>query len=310
MNLVSPAKVLDQVNAAIPVEYRNNVIIIGSLAAGYYFFGDDDSRAVRTKDIDCVLSPRIAAVQAGEVTAQTLLDSGWTRRSEGGWDKPGTAETPSRDLSAVRLFPPGSHEWFLELLAVPESEQSEAKTWTRIKLDDGYFALPSYRFLPLATFDPIVVAKLGIYCARPVMMALNNLLSHPFIGPEVMSSQIANRTIKRSNKDLGRVLAIARLSPDDELETWPDRWERALRHEFPTTWKQHAGSVGDGLRALLRSPNDLEEAHHTCINGLLASIGGVTMENLAFIGQRVLADAIEPLEKLSVAVDPLEKVAE
>ena len=62
MKLLSPSKVLAQVSAAIPAECRQHVIIIGSLATGYHFFGDDAEHAVRTKDIDCVLTPRIAAV--------------------------------------------------------------------------------------------------------------------------------------------------------------------------------------------------------------------------------------------------------
>lgn len=301
MNLVSPAKVLGQVVAAIPVECRPHVIIIGSLAAGYHFFGDDDARDVRTKDIDCVLAPRIAAVRTGQLTAQALLDAGWTRRAAGGWDKPGTVDTPTDQLSAVRLFPPGSHEWFLELLTVPESEQDAGKKWTRIELRDGHFALPSFRFLSLTAFEPLPLPDLGIRCARPEMMALANLLEHPFIRPDLMSAPIAGRSIKRSNKDLGRILAIARLSPDDALASWPDRWIRALREEFPTQWPALARTAGDGLRALLASQNDLEEAHHTCLHGLLASVGGVSAENLRLIGERVLVDAVEPLEALGRA---------
>ncbi len=296
MNLVSPAEVIEQVVAAIPNECRQHVIIIGSLAAAYHFFGNDNSRGVRTKDIDCVLAPHIVAVQTGESTAQTLLDAGWQRRSEGGWDKPGTDETPDDKLPAVRLYPPGSKEWFLEFLTVPESENDDRKKWTRIKLKDGFFALPSFRFLSLTTFEPISLPTLRICCARPEMMALANLLEHPVIRPEVMSSQIASRSIKRSNKDLGRILSIAYLSRDDVFEAWSDHWVRALRREFPTQWPSLASHAGNGLRALLDSPNDLEEAHHTCINGLLASIPGITIENLAFVGKRVLVDAIEPLE--------------
>lgn len=44
------------------------------------------------------------------------------------------------------------------------------------------------------------------------MMALANLLEHPTIGASTMSSPIGGKTLKRANKDLGRVLAIATLS--------------------------------------------------------------------------------------------------
>ena len=301
MKLVSPAKVLAQVASSIPAECREHVIVIGSLAAGYHFFGDDDEQAVRTKDVDCILAPRIAAISAGETTAQTLLDKGWRRRTAGGWDKPGTEDTPDAELSAVRLYPPDNDEWFLEFLTVPESENDAGKKWTRIKLKDGYYALPSFKFLSLTAFEPVEIAKHGIRCARPEMMALANLLEHPEIKPETMSSQIEGRDIKRSNKDLGRVLAIGRLSADGAIAKWPERWLRALKQEFPSQWQHLAATSGNGIRALLASPNDIEEAHHACIHGLLASIGNVTVEQLKIVAALVLVDAIEPLEKLAKA---------
>jgi hypothetical protein len=299
MKLVSPAKVLTQVASAIPEECRQHVIVIGSLAAGYQFFGDNDEQAVRTKDVDCVIAPRIVAISSGENTAQTLLDNGWRRRAAGGWDRPGTEETPDDKLSAVRLYPPNSDEWFLEFLTVPESENDKGKNWTRIKLTDGYYALPSFRFLSLTTFEPFDIPKLGIRYARPEMMALANLLEHPLIKDDPMSSEIEGRVIKRSNKDLGRILAIARLSAEGVTETWVDRWARALKQEFPTQWREIAANAGSGMRALLASPNDLEEAHYACINGLLASVGNVTIEQLRIVAEQVLVDAIEPLEKLA-----------
>lgn len=299
MKLLSPSKVLAQVSAAIPAECRQHVIIIGSLATGYHFFGDDAEHAVRTKDIDCVLTPRIAAVAAGQLTAQTLLDAGWTRSEAHGWNKPGTAKTPVDQLAAVRLCPPGSDEWFLEFLTVPESENDVGKEWTRIELRDGFFALPSFRFLSLTTFEPLELPALEIRCARPEMMAFANLLEHPAIKPEPMSEAIVGRAIKRSNKDLGRVLSIARLSRDGALDTWPERWLRALRQEFPAQWRELGGGTGRGLRALLASPNDFEEAHHTCVTGLLAHLPSLTLENLRLTAERVLVEAVEPFEALT-----------
>ncbi|MBV8035041.1 hypothetical protein [Roseateles sp.] len=55
MNLeaaLSPAEILAQVAQAPPADVRANVIIIGSLAAGYHFFAGDRARAIRTKDVD------------------------------------------------------------------------------------------------------------------------------------------------------------------------------------------------------------------------------------------------------------------
>ena len=246
-----------------------------------------------------MLTPRIAAVAAGQLTAQTLLDTGWTRSEASGWSKPGTAETPEDQLAAVRLCPPGSDEWFLEFLTVPESENEAGKKWTRIELRDGFFALPSFRFLSLTTFDPLDLPALSIRYARPEMMAFANLLEHPEIKPEPMSGAIVGRAIKRSNKDLGRVLSIARLIPDGALDTWPKRWLRALQQEFPVQWRDLGGGTGRGLRALLASPNDFEEAHHTCVTGLLAHLPSLTLENLRLTAERVLVDAVEPLEALA-----------
>ena len=44
---LSPSEVLAQVAGALPSDVRGNVIIIGSLAAGYHFFAGDGARAIR-----------------------------------------------------------------------------------------------------------------------------------------------------------------------------------------------------------------------------------------------------------------------
>ena len=133
------------------------------------------------------------------------------------------------------------------------------------------------------------------------MMGFANLLEHTRIKPEPMSTAIVGRAIKRSNKDLGRILSIARLSPDGALDAWSERWLRALQQEFPSQWRDLAASAGSGLRALLASPNDFEEAHHTCVTGLLAHLHSVTLENLRLTAERVIVDAVEPLEALARA---------
>lgn len=131
-------------------------------------------------------------------------------------------------------------------------------------------------------------------------MALANLLEHPKIAPKKMSSLIAERAIKRSNKDLGRVLALARLSGPEAVDSWTSAWVEAMAACFPNRWKPLAGRAGSGIRELLASPGDLEEAAHTCNNGLLAQ-AQVTSEQLAAEGRRLLLDAIEPLERLAKA---------
>jgi len=70
---VSPRKVLAEVAAAIPADVHPNIIIIGSLAAGFWLFQGDQSFGVRTKDIDCVLSPL-----SGPLLADGLLHLGFS----------------------------------------------------------------------------------------------------------------------------------------------------------------------------------------------------------------------------------------
>lgn len=301
MSGLSPFQVLKQVSTAVPSACRENIVIIGSLAAGYHFFGDDPSKAVRTKDVDCVLEPFHAAVGAGQIITRQLLDAGWKRRMLGDHQDLGTEDTPIDELPAVRLYPPGvdpdsEEAWFIELLTVPESKEGDGNAWTRLPLEEGHFGLPTFRFLSITAYDPLPAEDLGIRYARPEMMALANLLEHPEIKPDTMSGQFAGRSIKRPNKDLGRVMAIAYLADLDDYRPWASQWESALRLCFADEWQKLAQRTGSGLRALLRSPNDFEEAHHTCINGLLAS-DRPSHDALRAAAERLLVDAIETMEE-------------
>lgn len=163
--------------------------------------------------------------------------------------------------------------------------------------------LVSFGFLALAAFEPMAT-DLGLWVARPELMALANLLEHPVIGTETMSAGFAGRAdIRRSNKDLGRVITIARLAlREDEaaLETWPAAWAAALRSCHAEDWRALAQRAGQGLRALLDSPADLDQAHFTCVNGLLNS-EPPGREAFAIAGRRVLVDAVARLEELGAA---------
>lgn len=300
MSQISPFAVLAEVSAAVPTACRDNIVVIGSLAAGYHFFGNDPSKAVRTKDVDCVLAPFHAAVGAGQSITRQLLDVGWQRRTEGEHQQLGNETTPVEKLPAVRLYPPGvdpksEEAWFIELLIVPESTEDQGQIWTRLPLAEGHFGLPTFRFLSITTFDPLPAGELGIRYARPEMMALANLLEHPEIKPERMKALFAGRAIKRSNKDLGRVLAIATLADLDDYRPWATAWSDALKACFPDEWQTLALRVGAGLRALMASQTDFEEAHHTCQNGLLAS-QPTSQDALFAAGERLLVDAVETLE--------------
>ena len=143
-------------------------------------------------------------------------------------------------LSGVRLIPPRTEPsteepWFIELLTPPESKEEAEDKWVPVKLRDGYYGPATFEFLPLLAYEPHET-EFGIRYARPEMMALANLLSHPKIGEATMSTLWDGREIKRSNKDLGRVLALAWLSGDDRVSRWSGRWEEALKACFPGRW--------------------------------------------------------------------------
>jgi hypothetical protein len=294
LNSVSPRDVLALVASAFPAQCRDNVVIVGSLAAGYHLLGARTDGQVRTKDVDCLLFPRVEAARAGSEVARQLLEAGWRPRTDGEHGQPGDASTPEESLPAVRLYPPSSTDWFIELLAAHEPADRQDRRWMRLSLAGGHFGLPSYRYLDVAIHDAPLI-DLGVRCARPEMLALSNLLRNTEIRPETMAALVEARRIKRSNKDLGRVLAIARLSDPDAPRAWTGRWLEALQACHPESWRTLASQAGDGLRALLRSEVDLEEACLTCNYGLLAQ-QPITPGQLRRLAERVILDAVEPLE--------------
>ena len=296
MHRVRPREVLERIARAIPEDCRQNIVIIGSLAAAYQLFGNDDRMLVRTKDVDCLLSPRLEAIRVGKEVVESLHAANWRPRDSDRWSKPGDAATQVDQLPAVRLTPPAEQEWFLELLAPPDPASREKKQWTRLETSRGHFGLPSFRFLGLVELRP-VTTRFGIAVARLEMLALANLLEHTTIGPELMSGEIGDRGIKRSNKDLGRVLAIARAGGDAMVQRWSPLWVEALREKFPDDWRLLALQAGGGIRQIVREEfePDLEEARHTCEHGLLVS-KPPTLVELRATGHRLINDAIEPLE--------------
>lgn len=305
MTPLSPDAVMAQIAAALPDDCRPNVIIVGSLAAGYHFFAGDGQRSIRTKDVDCMFSPHAKAVGAAGQVTERLLASSWQPRTEGEWGQPGDSRTPDNKLPMIRLKPPdqaAGADWFLELLGAPDEASEASKTFHRVPTSIGHFAICSFNYLTLAEWEPIATRH-GVHIARPEMMALANMLHHPAIGPHL----IAGTTTKRSNKDLGRVLALAWLAAEkdqrngtDELDAWVERMGQALKARFPSRAKHLALQAGSGIRALMASDGDRDEALMICNKGLLASLE-VGREAFAATGRRFIQQVIEPLEESAAA---------
>ena len=91
MNLAS---VFREVSAAVPPACCKHIVIVGSLAAGYYFFGKNESGLVHTRDVDCVLEPFQSAVAVGQKIARRLLDARWQLRTKHKRPVPAYENTP------------------------------------------------------------------------------------------------------------------------------------------------------------------------------------------------------------------------
>lgn len=288
---VFPKEVLDQVASALPPNVKKNMIIVGSLAAAYWLFENDASIGVRTKDVDCVLSPHVEAIGAGRAIAETLLANGWEPKRGGEFGEPGDAKTEDGLLPAIRLFPPYSKDWFIELLTEPKAAPQEKMNLTRVVIDQvGHFGLPSFPFLKAATYHA-AQTEFGIRCALPEMMMLHHLLENPTIKPKTTNET----SIKRIHKDLGRVLAIARLSAPDSWESWPPMWENCLREIFPERKMALVETLGNGLKELVENAADLQQAVDTCVSGLLSG-RNASADQLQVTGMRLLTFVVDEVK--------------
>lgn len=274
---------------------RHNIVVIGSLAAAYHLLDGRPDELVRTKDIDCMLVPRVEALQAGRTIADALLAAGWRRRAEGPHAGPGNPETPDEALPVIRLNPPDTTDWYIELLGALDADDAADRAFERVVLSDGgHFALASFRHLDVTALQPVDTAE-GLRCARLSMLALSNLLRNPTIRPDRMLAPTGPGP-RRSNKDLGRVVTLARLAGRTTVGTWPAEWVDALQALHSTSWREVAAGVGDGIRALLASEGDLQEALALSRLGLLAHVP-MTPAEFRIAAERFLVDAIEPLRE-------------
>lgn len=294
MRQVSPREVFARVARQLPADCRSHLVVVGSLAAAYHLLGDGEDTSVRTKDMDCILVPRIEAVSQGQAVASALLAAGWHPPSHGPFAAPGAPDTPDDQLPVVRLYPPDSDDWFIELLTVQDAADTRDRGFERVDLGRaGHYALATFRFIDVAAYRP-VETRVGIRCARLEMLVLSNLLRNPVIRPERMPPDETGP--RRSNKDLGRVVSIARLAGRTVVESWPPAWIEALQSLHSSEWTELARAAGGGIRALLGSEGDLREALDVSLAGLLAS-ANVSLEEFRIEAERLLIDAIDQLER-------------
>jgi hypothetical protein len=277
----------------IPHDLRRDVFVTGSLAAAYAFKVRLLGQAVNTKDADLLIHPA-GNVDSAQKMAERLLNIGWRPTDQ----CTPLAELPddAEKLWAIRLMPPGSNDYFIEFLNVPVEEQAPLKLWIPVPLNGGWYGLPSFKFMGLLTWFRRTSDERLDYAA-PEMMALSNLLSHPAVNDvEIESGEF--RGLRRCAKDLGRVIALAYLSGRDETEAWLDHWRESLVRCFPLTWREHAHRSGAGLRGMLADDDVMEQARKTTESGLLSGMG-IDIPALRGIGERLLVDAVEPLERLA-----------
>lgn len=292
MKELDPREILDMLARDLPVELRGGIYLAGSLAAALALGNRPAGRSIRTKDADFVVQS-VADSDALARTVRLIREAGWTYFPTSDFPEPGGESTPLEKLPFIRLAPAvRAPAYFIEFLGSPRIGEAVSKRIERIQVGSEHYAIPVFRFMGLTSWGMRDTGD-GWRCADPSMMALANLLSHPTVGSQTMETPIGGRKRLRAAKDLGRVLAIARLAPREEHETWSGPWLSALQTWFPSDWRDLGGRVGDGLRELLTHGQGLEDAHFTATFTFLAGMG-VSKENLAAVAEQLLADVLEP----------------
>ena len=294
MNRLDPKELFERIARDVPVTLHQHLFVAGSLAAAYHYKAKLQGHAINTKDADLVVHPTGHIGSCREM-AEKLREIGWRNTDE---CFPQAAAEPVENLRAIRLYPPGSAEYFIEFLNIPDKDQAAARRWVPLQMKDGWYGLPGFRFLGVLSIGRIA-SHVGLEYASPSMMALANLLSHPQVGTiRIESGEM--RGVLRSAKDLGRVIALARLEGREGTERWKEDWLKAVQECFPTSWHGLLINVGSGLEELLIDDNALDDARKTTDIGLLHGMD-VSAEMLRATGDRLLQDVIIPLRKESQA---------
>lgn len=288
MNRLDPMELFERIAKDVPQGLHEHLFVTGSLAAAYHYKAKLQGQAINTKDADLVVHPA-GHIKSCREMAEQLRDIGW-RNTEQCF--PQTTAKPVDNLRAIRLLPPASNEYFIEFLNIPDKDEAEVKRWIPLELKDGWYGLPSFRFLGVVSIGRIA-SHVGLEYANPAMMALANLLSHPEVGAVRIESGDMQGVL-RSAKDLGRVIALARLEGRDGTEAWQEAWLQAIKECFPQSWQELVRGLGTGLEELLADENALEDARKTTDIGLLNGMN-VSAEMLRATGERLMQDVIIPL---------------
>jgi hypothetical protein len=294
MNRLDPKELFERIARDVPPILPQHLFVTESLAAAYHYNAQLQGQAINTKDADLVVHPA-GHVDSCREMAEQLRAIGWRNTDE---CYPQATVEPVENLRAIRLYPPGSTEFFIEFLNIPDKDQAAAKRWVPLQLKDGWYGLPSFRFLGVVSIGRIA-SHVGLEYAQPSMLALANLMSHPQVGTiRIESGDMWG--VLRSAKDLGRVIALARLEGREGAEAWREHWLSAIQECFPTSWKALLNNVGSGLEELLADDNAMDDARKTTDIGLLNGMD-VSAEMLRATGDRLIQDVIMPLRKESQA---------
>ena len=184
---LDPEALFERLARDVPAGLHEHVFVVGSLAAAYHFRVALERQGVNTKDADLVVYP------AGDTSfcsamAEELLDLGWRPHPD---CYPMSSPKPAEALRAIRLYPSHSTDYFVEFLNLPEIGQAEAKRWVSVMVRGGWYGLPTFKFQGLCACGRLT-SEQGLAYASPAMMALANLLSHPFVRVERMSAPSGN----------------------------------------------------------------------------------------------------------------------
>ena len=266
MKLLDPRKTLEGLRAHVPAALLKKAVVVGSLAAALAFRTRLKTRGITTKDADLLIQSTGGSAQARR-WMESLLARGWTRSAWTGKECfPMDRRTPADRCRAIRLLPPKSGEFYLEVLGLPTLDQSRPLVWKAVDARDGRYALPCFRYMGLGV-EGALTHESGFRHAAPAMMALANILSHPELGTQRVKDESGRPRELRAAKDLGRALSLWFLSREDERTSWAGLWIRGLRRRFPRTRK--ALPLESGLRALIADRAALIEAQRLSVRGLL-----------------------------------------